>query len=133
MRLIALALLVSFAIGALIGNSDGTNDHFRPPLGTDFFNIHAAESYVLGGELMFPKQFGARLPSPPRERSSRSARFPTTVRDRFPPREVGDVGDSKPTHDALLAYVRAIPGGGRIKFYVLCALQTVCVAAHHKF
>ena len=71
MRLIALALLVSFAIGAtfLIGNSDGINDHFRPPLGTDFFNIHDAGSYVLGGELMFPKQFGARLPSPTRERS----------------------------------------------------------------
>jgi len=25
------------------------------------------------------------------------------------------------------------PGGSRIKFYVLCAVQTVCVAAHHKF
>lgn len=62
-RLVALALIAAFAVGAgfLIGTSDGLNDRFGRPLGTDFSNVYAAGSYVLDGEPAAPfdppKQF----------------------------------------------------------------------------
>jgi alpha-1,2-mannosyltransferase len=62
-RLVALALIAAFAVGAgfLIGTSDGLNDRFGRPLGTDFSNVYAAGSYVLDGEPTAPfdppKQF----------------------------------------------------------------------------
>ena len=51
-RLIALALLAASVIGAgfLIVTSDGLNDRLGRPLGTDFANVYAAGTYVLGGE-----------------------------------------------------------------------------------
>ena len=51
MRLVALALLAAFVLGAgfLIATSDGLNDRFGRPLGTDFSNVYAAGSYVLDG------------------------------------------------------------------------------------
>jgi alpha-1,2-mannosyltransferase len=50
-RLIALALLAASAIGAgfLVATSDGLNDRFGRPLGTDFSNVYAAGTYVLDG------------------------------------------------------------------------------------
>ncbi|HEX5211294.1 MAG TPA: glycosyltransferase family 87 protein [Pseudolabrys sp.] len=62
-RLVALALIAAFAVGAgfLVGTSDGLNDRFGRPLGTDFSNVYAAGSYVLDGEPTAPfdppKQF----------------------------------------------------------------------------
>jgi alpha-1,2-mannosyltransferase len=52
MRLIALTLLAVAAIGAtyLIATSDGLNDRFGRPLGTDFSNVYAAGTYVLDGQ-----------------------------------------------------------------------------------
>jgi glycosyl transferase family 87 len=52
MRAIALVLLAAMAIAAcfLIATSDGLNDRFGRPLGTDFSNVYAAGTYVLGGE-----------------------------------------------------------------------------------
>jgi alpha-1,2-mannosyltransferase len=49
MRLIPFALLAAFVLGAgfLIATSDGLNDRFGRPLGTDFSNVYAAGSYVL--------------------------------------------------------------------------------------
>src|ERR1035437_2146167 len=49
MRLVALALLAAFVLGAgfLIATSNGLNDRFGRPLGTDFSNVYAAGSYVL--------------------------------------------------------------------------------------
>lgn len=51
-RLIALALLAASAIGAgvVIATSDGLNDRFGRPLGTDFSNVYAAGTYVLDGK-----------------------------------------------------------------------------------
>ena len=63
MRLVALALLAAFVLGAgfLIATSDGLNDRFGRPLGTDFSNVYAAGTYVLDGEPAAPfdpaKQF----------------------------------------------------------------------------
>jgi alpha-1,2-mannosyltransferase len=63
MRLVALALLAAFVLGAgfLIATSNGLNDRFGRPLGTDFSNVYAAGSYVLEGEAAAPfdpaKQF----------------------------------------------------------------------------
>lgn len=56
MRLIALALLVATVIGAgfLIATSDGRNDRFGRPLGTDFSNVYTAGIYVLDGQLAAP-------------------------------------------------------------------------------
>ena len=56
MRLVALALLAAAVIGAgfLIATSDGLNDRFGRPLGTDFSNVYAAGSYVLDGEPAAP-------------------------------------------------------------------------------
>ena len=63
MRLVAFALLAAFVLGAgfLIATSDGLNDRFGRPLGTDFSNVYAAGTYVLDGEPAAPfdpaKQF----------------------------------------------------------------------------
>src|SRR5476651_1874015 len=56
MRLIALALLAAAVIGAgfLIATSEGRNDHFGRPLGTDFSNVYAAGTYVLDGKPTAP-------------------------------------------------------------------------------
>jgi alpha-1,2-mannosyltransferase len=62
-RLVALALLAAFVLGAgfLIATSNGLNDRFDRPLGTDFSNVYAAGSSVLAGEPTAPfdpaKQF----------------------------------------------------------------------------
>ena len=50
-RLWALAVLAASAIGLLflIVTSDGLNDSFNRPLGTDFSNVYAAGTYVLDG------------------------------------------------------------------------------------
>ena len=55
-RLVALALLAAFVLGAgfLIATSNGLNDRFGRPLGTDFSNVYAAGSYVLDGEPAAP-------------------------------------------------------------------------------
>ncbi len=56
MRLVAFALLAAMAIGGafLIATSDGLNDRFGRPLGTDFSNVYAAGTYVLDGEPAAP-------------------------------------------------------------------------------
>src|SRR5450631_4052894 len=56
MRLVAFALLAAFVLGAgfLIVTSNGLNDRFGRPLGTDFSNVYAAGSYVLDGEPAAP-------------------------------------------------------------------------------
>jgi alpha-1,2-mannosyltransferase len=50
-RLVAFVLLAASVIGAafLIVTSDGLNDRFGRPLGTDFSNVYAAGTYVLDG------------------------------------------------------------------------------------
>ncbi len=55
-RLVALAVLVASVIGAgfLIVTSNGLNDRFGRPLGTDFSNVYAAGTYVLDGEATVP-------------------------------------------------------------------------------
>ncbi len=40
--------------GFLIASSDGLNDRFGRPLGTDFSNVYAAGTYVLDGEPAAP-------------------------------------------------------------------------------
>ena len=63
MRLVAFALLVAMLAGAgfLIATSNGLNDRFGRPLGTDFSNVYAAGTYVLDGQPAAPfdpaKQF----------------------------------------------------------------------------
>ncbi len=63
MRLVALALLAAMLLGAgfLIATSNGLNDRFGRPLGTDFSNVYAAGTYVLDGQPAAPfdpaKQF----------------------------------------------------------------------------
>ena len=55
-RLVALALLVASLLGAafIVVTSDGLNDRFGRPLGTDFSNVYAAGTYVLEGETAAP-------------------------------------------------------------------------------
>ncbi|MSO67433.1 MAG: DUF2029 domain-containing protein [Pseudolabrys sp.] len=55
-RLIALVLLAASVIGAglLIATSNGRNDRYGRPLGTDFSNVYAAGTYVLDGEPTAP-------------------------------------------------------------------------------
>src|SRR5581483_11617291 len=50
-RLWGLAVLAASIIGMLflIATSDGLNDAFKRPLGTDFSNVYAAGTYVLDG------------------------------------------------------------------------------------
>jgi len=63
MRLVALVLLAAMVLGAgfLIATSNGLNDRFGRPLGTDFSNVYAAGSYVIDGQATAPfdpaKQF----------------------------------------------------------------------------
>ena len=56
MRLVAMAVLAAALIGAvfLVVTSDGRNDRFGRPLGTDFSNVYAAGTYVLDGEATAP-------------------------------------------------------------------------------
>jgi hypothetical protein len=56
MRRVALAWLAAALIGAfyLVASSDGLNDRFGRPLGTDFANVYAAGTYVLAGEPAAP-------------------------------------------------------------------------------
>jgi len=51
-RLVGLMLLAAALLGAafLVATSDGRNDRFGRPLGTDFANVYAAGTYVLDGE-----------------------------------------------------------------------------------
>ncbi len=55
-RLVALMLLAAALLGAtfLIVTSNGLNDRFGRPLGTDFSNVYAAGTYVLDGEASAP-------------------------------------------------------------------------------
>jgi hypothetical protein len=55
-RLLAFAVLAACAIGLvfLVATSDGLNDRFGRPLGTDFSNVYAAGTYVLDGESAAP-------------------------------------------------------------------------------
>src|SRR5471032_419109 len=55
-RLIALVLLAAAVLAAcfLIATSDGRNDRFGRPLGTDFSNVYAAGTYVLEGQVAAP-------------------------------------------------------------------------------
>jgi alpha-1,2-mannosyltransferase len=55
-RLVAIALRAAFAVGAgfLVATSNGLNDRFGRPLGTDFSNVYAAGTYVLDGEPAAP-------------------------------------------------------------------------------
>jgi alpha-1,2-mannosyltransferase len=69
-RLVALAVLVAAALGAafLVVTSNGLNDRFNRPLGTDFSNVYAAGTYVLDGEATAPF-------SPPRQFAGEQAIF----------------------------------------------------------
>ena len=55
-RLVALAVLIASVLGAafLVATSDGLNDRFGRPLGTDFGNVYAAGTYVLQGDAAAP-------------------------------------------------------------------------------
>src|SRR5512135_1063783 len=55
-RLVALMLLVAALIGVIfvVATSDGLNDRFGRPLGTDFSNVYAAGTYVLEGNAAAP-------------------------------------------------------------------------------
>src|SRR5476651_2183119 len=55
-RLTALVLLAAAVLAAcfLIATSDGRNDRFGRPLGTDFSNVYAAGTYVLDGQPAAP-------------------------------------------------------------------------------
>ena len=55
-RLVALMLLAAALIGVIfvVVTSDGLNDRFGRPLGTDFSNVYAAGTYVLDGNAAAP-------------------------------------------------------------------------------
>jgi Glycosyltransferase family 87 len=55
-RLVALALLIASALGAafLVATSNGLNDRFGRPLGTDYSNVYAAGTYVDEGQAAVP-------------------------------------------------------------------------------
>jgi hypothetical protein len=55
-RLVALLLLAAALCGVifLVATSNGLNDRFGRPLGTDFSNVYAAGTYVLDGEATAP-------------------------------------------------------------------------------
>jgi alpha-1,2-mannosyltransferase len=55
-RLVALLLLAAALCGTifLVATSNGLNDRFGRPLGTDFSNVYAAGTYVLDGEAAAP-------------------------------------------------------------------------------
>ena len=56
MRLVGALLIAAALIGAvfLVATSDGRNDRFGRPLGTDFSNVYAAGTYVLEGKAAAP-------------------------------------------------------------------------------
>ena len=56
MRLVAFAVLAAGFIGGsfLIATSNGLNDRFGRPLGTDFSDVYAAGTYVLDGQPSAP-------------------------------------------------------------------------------
>jgi alpha-1,2-mannosyltransferase len=56
MRLVAVLLLAATLAGAvfLAATSDGRNDRFGRPLGTDFSNVYAAGTFVLAGKAAVP-------------------------------------------------------------------------------
>jgi len=55
-RLVTIGLLAAGLLGAvfLVATSDGRNDRFGRPLGTDFSNVYAAGTYVLEGKATAP-------------------------------------------------------------------------------
>ncbi|MGH6725211.1 MAG: glycosyltransferase family 87 protein [Pseudolabrys sp.] len=55
-RIVTFAMLAAFVLGAgfVAATSDGLNDRFGRPLGTDFSNVYAAGTYVLDGEPAAP-------------------------------------------------------------------------------
>lgn len=53
MRLLLLAAALCGTI-SLVATSNGLNDRFGRPLGTDFSNVYAADTYVLDGEASAP-------------------------------------------------------------------------------
>ena len=55
-RLVAIGMLALGLLGAvaLVATSDGRNDRFGRPLGTDFSNVYAAGTYVLDGRATAP-------------------------------------------------------------------------------
>jgi len=74
MRLVAGMLLVAGLLGAvfLAATSDGLNDRFNRPLGTDFSNVYAAGTYVLDGQPAAPFD-------PPRQYAREQAIFGATT------------------------------------------------------
>jgi hypothetical protein len=55
-KLVVFGLLAASLIAAVyvVATSDGLNDHFGRPLGTDFSNVYAAGTYVLDGNAAAP-------------------------------------------------------------------------------
>src|SRR5262245_50493494 len=55
-KLVAFGLLAASLIASvyLVATSDGLNDRFGRPLGTDFSNVYAAGTYVLDGDAAAP-------------------------------------------------------------------------------
>jgi Glycosyltransferase family 87 len=55
-RLVAFALLIASVLGAafLVATSNGLNDRFGRPLGTDYSNVYAAGTYVDEGKAAVP-------------------------------------------------------------------------------
>ncbi len=55
-RLVAFAVLIASVLGAgfLVATSNGLNDRFGRPLGTDFSNVYTAGTYVLEGDAAAP-------------------------------------------------------------------------------
>ena len=69
-RLVVFGLLAAMLIAAvyLVATSDGLNDRFGRPLGTDFSNVYAAGTYVLDGDATAPFK-------PPRQYAREQATF----------------------------------------------------------
>ena len=69
-RLVVFGLLAAMLIAAvyLVATSDGLNDRFGRPLGTDFSNVYAAGTYVLDGDATAPFK-------PPRQYAREQAIF----------------------------------------------------------
>ena len=69
-RLVVFGLLAAMLIAAvyLVATSDGLNDRFSRPLGTDFSNVYAAGTYVLDGDATAPFK-------PPRQYAREQAIF----------------------------------------------------------
>jgi alpha-1,2-mannosyltransferase len=51
---LTLPVFVALAVVFVVATSDGLNDRFGRPLGTDCSNVYAAGSYVLDGEPAAP-------------------------------------------------------------------------------